>query len=78
MYPDLQTTRHLLRTGQTHASLEIERAITAAQSARCAHAFVQTSFAQARQTARAPDTASTPLAGLAVSVKDLFRHQPAL
>ncbi|MFT6590309.1 MAG: aspartyl-tRNA(Asn)/glutamyl-tRNA(Gln) amidotransferase subunit A [Rhodoferax sp.] len=72
MYPDLQTTRHLLRTGQTHASLEIERAITAAQSARCAHAFVQTSFAQARQTARAPDTASTPLAGLAVSVKDLF------
>lgn len=72
MLADLHTTRQRLLDGQTSASTEIERAIAAAQSPRCQHAFIQTSFEQARQAAAAADPTRQPLAGLAVSVKDLF------
>lgn len=72
MLADLHTTRQRLLAGQTSASTEIGRAIEAAQSARCQHAFLQTSFDQARATAMAADAGRQPLAGLAVSVKDLF------
>jgi len=72
MLADLHTTRQRLLAGQTSASTEIGRAIEAAQSARCQHAFLQTSFDQARTDALAADAERQPLAGLAVSVKDLF------
>ena len=72
MLPDLLTTLHKLHTGQTHPSAEIELAINAAQSARCQHVFLGYGFDQARAVARAPDSLEKPLAGLAVSVKDLF------
>lgn len=72
MLSDLHATRQRLRCGQTPASAEIERAIEAAQSARCQHAFLQTSFDEARAIASTPGIQNKPLAGLAVSVKDLF------
>lgn len=72
MLADLHTTRHRLRSGQTHPPAEIERAIAAAQSARCQHVFLTPMFDQARAVASSADIGRTPLAGLAVSIKDLF------
>lgn len=72
MLSDLHATRVRIHSGQASAAAELERAIAAAQSPACAHAFIQTTFDQARQTAGHPCMAQRPLAGLAVSVKDLF------
>jgi len=72
MLSDLHTTRHRLRIGQTQASTEIERAIHAAQSAACQHVFLTSTFDEARAIAGAPGIQDQPLAGLAVSIKDLF------
>jgi amidase/aspartyl-tRNA(Asn)/glutamyl-tRNA(Gln) amidotransferase subunit A len=72
MLADLHTTLHLLRTSQSHPLAEIERAIEAAQSARCKHVFLKPTFDEARRVAGAPDSRDKPLAGLAVSIKDLF------
>lgn len=71
MPADLHALVADLRAARTSARAEIERAIAIAQSPRCAHVFTRPLFEQARQQAASADTAS-PLAGLAVSVKDLF------
>lgn len=75
MLSDLYTTRHLLRTGQRHALPALELCIDAAQSASCQHVFLQTQFEAARAVAGTPDVQQKPLAGLAVSIKDLFDIQ---
>lgn len=72
MLIDLHTTLQQLRQGQTHSNEEMTRAITAAQSSRCDHVFVQTAFEEAQALAAKPEHSALPLAGLAVSVKDLF------
>ncbi|OJX29258.1 MAG: amidase [Burkholderiales bacterium 68-12] len=72
MAQDLDTTRRMLLAGQTSAPLEMERAIAAAQAPACQHAFTRTLFDAARARAADPAAARLPLAGLAVSVKDLF------
>ncbi len=72
MPADLLTTRLGLRSGQTSASAEIEKSIHAAQSARCKQVFLKPMFDQARAVAATPGVTQQPLAGLAVSVKDLF------
>jgi aspartyl-tRNA(Asn)/glutamyl-tRNA(Gln) amidotransferase subunit A len=72
MLPDLHTTRERLRTGQTTATAELERAIAVAQSPACENVFLRTRFDAARAEAADPRRASQPLAGLAVSLKDLF------
>lgn len=69
---DLLATRERLLAGQTRPQAEIERAIAAASSGACRHAFVQTDFDGARAQAGTADPLRQPLAGLAVSVKDLF------
>ncbi len=69
---DLHSTRKRLLAGQTSCAAEIERAIAAAAAPACAHAFLQTDFDGARAQAADADPARQPLAGLAVSVKDLF------
>lgn len=69
--PDLLATRAALRRGDTTAGVLLEQAITAASAPPCQHAFVATDFAGARAAAAAARPA-LPLAGLAVSVKDLF------
>jgi len=65
----------MLQSHQTSAPQEMERAIAAAQSTACRHAFVRTGFDEARSQAANPRLQHLPLAGLAVSVKDLFDLQ---
>jgi Asp-tRNA(Asn)/Glu-tRNA(Gln) amidotransferase A subunit family amidase len=69
---DLHTTRQRLLAGQTSTGAEIERAIAAAASPACHLAFVQTDAEGARAQAAAADPVRQPLAGLAVTIKDLF------
>ncbi len=67
-----------MAAGRLSAAADIERAIAAADAPACRHAFVRRFDAMARAAAVAVDAARAagapvpPLAGLAVSVKDLF------
>lgn len=69
---DLHATRQRLLAGQTSPGALIDEAIARATAPACDHAFILTDFAGARAQAAAADPARQPLAGLAVSVKDLF------
>ncbi|MBS0469321.1 MAG: amidase [Proteobacteria bacterium] len=75
MLIDLLSTRNQIIAGQTRAADQLERCISVAESAACAHVFHQTCFDAARSAAAAPVVQQLPLAGLAVSVKDLFDVQ---
>jgi len=72
MLPDLLATRSALRAGTSTPAAELERCIAAAGAPANAHTFLQTHFDTARTTVVQPGMAQKPLAGLAVSVKDLF------
>ena len=72
MHADLHATRERLRAGLTSAPAELERAITIARSPACEHVFLRTRFDAARAEAADAANAGRPLAGLAVSIKDLF------
>jgi aspartyl-tRNA(Asn)/glutamyl-tRNA(Gln) amidotransferase subunit A len=72
MRTDLTATRELLLSGQSRPANELEASIAAAQSPACERAFVATQFDEARRTAADPAAMAKPLAGLAISVKDLF------
>ncbi len=72
MLADLVSTRSQVAAGHCSAPDELERSIAAAQGPACAHVFRQTCLEEARAAAAAPGVARLPLAGLAVSVKDLF------
>jgi Asp-tRNA(Asn)/Glu-tRNA(Gln) amidotransferase A subunit family amidase len=72
MRPDLAATREALQAGTALAAQEMEASIAIARSAACERAFLKTDFEQALRCAADPANAATPLAGLAVSVKDLF------
>lgn len=69
-FPDLHTARDALRAGQTSASAHMQVCLDIAQSAVCASTFrsFNPNAANQAQAARA----DLPLAGLAISVKDLF------
>lgn len=69
--PDLHAIRERLASGASTAQAEMELAIDAASNPACQRAFIHTDFAAARQQATASQ-AGKPLAGLSVSVKDLF------
>lgn len=71
MPPDLCSAREALSRGAADARSLIEASIAAAKGAACRHAFVADSFDLARSQA-ATSPADSPLAGLAVSIKDLF------
>ena len=72
MLSDLVSTRDRLRDGATTVPAEMERCTDAAQAPSNTHSFVLTMFDEARTAAVQPGLADLPLAGLAVSVKDLF------
>ena len=72
MLSDIHATRARILSGQSSAPAELERAIAAAQSPAGTHAFVRTTFDDARKAAGNTALAQRPLVGLAVSVKDLF------
>ena len=72
MRPDLAATRHSLLAGEIRAADELQRALEIAQSPACEHAFLRIDADEARRQAADPANQSRPLAGLAVSIKDLF------
>ena len=69
--PDLHSTRERLRQGLTTATDELAAAQDIAHSAASTHVFVRTRFEAAQAEARQA-AAQAPLAGLPVSIKDLF------
>ncbi len=75
MPKDLDTTRRMLQAGQTSACAEMQASLAAARSAACNRVFTRTLFDEARASAARPGVEQLPLAGLAVSVKDLFDMQ---
>ncbi len=72
MFSDLIATRERLRAEATTPAAEMERCIGIAQAPSNTHSFVRTLFDSARTTSVQSGIATQPLAGLAVSVKDLF------
>ncbi len=72
MRTDLHATRERLLSGQDSASAQMAHSIEVAESPACQHAFLATSFDAARAQAADQASLQRPLAGLAVSVKDLF------
>jgi aspartyl-tRNA(Asn)/glutamyl-tRNA(Gln) amidotransferase subunit A len=68
---DLHSTRAAIAQGHNGAAQEMDMSISIAQSHACAHTFLQLDTAGARAAAAQANPAQ-PLAGLAVSVKDLF------
>ena len=79
---DIHVTRHALRTGQTSPPEILERAASIAQSEVCRHVFMPGSLAaspfltaktpQASPAGAAFNDPALPLAGIPVSIKDLF------
>jgi aspartyl-tRNA(Asn)/glutamyl-tRNA(Gln) amidotransferase subunit A len=70
--PDLHATRDAVLGGHRNIAAEIELSIGIARSAACDKAFLKPDFDGARQAAADVGNAGKPLAGLAISVKDLF------
>jgi aspartyl-tRNA(Asn)/glutamyl-tRNA(Gln) amidotransferase subunit A len=68
----LCATRDHIKIGRADARSEMEKAIAIALSNRSKHVFLTSMFDQARADAADPRNRYRPLAGLAVSVKDLF------
>ncbi len=78
MTVDLSTARAQILAGRASATTMMQQSIAACESAACANAFLSTRFDLARALAVGVDAAFArgaplpPLAGLALSVKDLF------
>ncbi|RYG11439.1 MAG: hypothetical protein EON92_10555, partial [Burkholderiales bacterium] len=72
MSPDLTADRASLRAGSTTAAALAEHALAIAQGPSCAGAFLMTMPDAVRGAAADPSRRGRPLAGLPVSVKDLF------
>jgi len=72
---DLSTTRRALRAGLSSAEAEMDRAMALSSDNSCKNAFLKTFDESARAQSRDSGLARLSLAGLAVSVKDLFDVQ---
>ena len=72
MHPTLEVLRSQIAAGQASATEAMEQSIAIARSPLCAAAFTQELHATAREQAAHPGNRHLPLAGLAVSIKDLF------
>ena len=68
----LTAARLRIAAGQSTPQVEIERAIAVAQAPVCDRVFLRTMFNEARAAARQEGIERSPLAGLSVSIKDLF------
>lgn len=75
MKADLIATRQAIQAGTAHPVGLAETCLAAAQSQACTHAFLQLTPDLLDHAARQPKAMQTPLAGLAVSIKDLFDIQ---
>ncbi|MEP6825759.1 MAG: amidase, partial [Ramlibacter sp.] len=72
MPPDLTAARASLRTGTISAPDLAAQALAIAEAPGCANVFLKTMSAAVRSAAADPSQRERPLAGLPVSVKDLF------
>ena len=72
---DLVHTRKNILGGAASASDHMEACVAVAQSPACDKVFLRTMFDEAGQIAAGADARRLPLAGLAVSIKDLFDVQ---
>lgn len=72
MTPDLTAARASLRAGSSSAAAMAEQALALAQAPACARAFLKTTPEAVRAAAADASLRERPLAGLPVSVKDLF------
>ena len=75
MKADLIATRQAIRIGDTSAQAAAASCLAVAHSQACAHAFMQLSPEALRHTTSQTQVGQSPLAGLAVSIKDLFDVQ---
>ena len=75
MKADLIATRQAILNGEIHPQAVAEACLDKAQSAACKNAFLQLTPETLHATASLARTADSPLAGMAVSVKDLFDVQ---
>ena len=73
--PDLHSTRQAILNGQTSAAEQAERSLAIARNPACEHVFIQLTPDNLTLTAGEAGIAQRPLAGLSVSVKDLFDVQ---
>lgn len=69
---DLSDTRNRIRGGLCSPADAMQACIDVARSSACDNVFLHTMFEQARTVAQDPAQHRKPLAGLAVTVKDLF------
>lgn len=73
---DLHQVRQSIESGQIHLAEPLERALQACEQSACRHTYVLGAQAQLRQAiddaGRQGPPVGSPLAGLPVSVKDLF------
>lgn len=72
MTPDLTSARSSLLTGSSTAQALAEEALALAQGCACEHAFLKIMPRALAAVASDPSMRERPLAGLPVSVKDLF------
>ena len=75
MKADLIATRQAIRAGSITAQAAAQTCLAEAQSPACQHAFMQLTPETLQRTASQPQVSQSPLAGLAVSIKDLFDVQ---
>jgi aspartyl-tRNA(Asn)/glutamyl-tRNA(Gln) amidotransferase subunit A len=75
MKPDLIATRQAIQQGLTSPAQVAEECIARAQSAACDAVFLQLTPESLRATAAQAGIQTSPLAGLPVSIKDLFDVQ---
>ena len=69
---DLSAARNAIRSGASTPSAEMASTLAVAESGASRHVFLKLMKDEARQFAAQDGVAQKPLAGLAVSVKDLF------
>ena len=72
MKPDLTATRQALMEGHTHPIEVAQTCLDIAQSQGCQHVFRSITADSLKRTATHAMSTHLPLAGLAVSIKDLF------
>ncbi|HSH90111.1 MAG TPA: amidase [Ramlibacter sp.] len=75
MRPDLASTRNRVFSGEATPADEMAESIAIASSPACANVFLEPKFDDARRAAAQPGLNAKPLAGLAISIKDLFDIQ---
>lgn len=75
MKADLIATRQAIQAGTTTPQAQAQACLSVAQSSACAHVFMPLTPDQLHNTASMARISQSPLAGLAVSIKDLFDIQ---